>query len=258
MNFDEKIECNSPENIFICLELYYDETIEHKRAKLLLGNEFNRLLDSGLILMIEKTLNELEEAGCPVNLKDPHLNEVKEVLAETAKNVAKKISEEVHGRPLSLLVDGTTKRRRSILGVSVQYIINEKHTTRSIGMILLKQSHTGEHLAKIICDLLLQFNIKPQQVISITTDNGSNVVKMVRDLSSHMAAVEKNSPCDETMNPETAFCDDDIEQYLEMVPECTEDEATVHCLSLTMKMMRLVEIRFYSKPSLQMFKLIQV
>lgn len=110
--------------------LLYDETIEHKRAKLLLdcvesvsvnGNEFNRLLDSGLILMIEKILNELEEAGCPVNLKDPHLNEVKEILAETAKNVAKKISEEVHGRPLSLLVDGTTKRRRSILGVSVQY-----------------------------------------------------------------------------------------------------------------------------------------
>lgn len=28
MNFDEKIECNSPENIFICLELYY-----YKRGK---------------------------------------------------------------------------------------------------------------------------------------------------------------------------------------------------------------------------------
>lgn len=209
----------------------YDETIEKKRSKLLLdcvemisvnGNEFNRLLDSGLLSMIDKTLKELEEAGCSVNLTDPHLLEVKEVLDVTAKKVAHKIREEVNGRPLSLLVDATTKRRRSILGVSVQYILNGKHQIRSIGMLLLNESHTSAYLAKVICELLLQFNIKPQQIIAITTDNGANVVKMVRGLSSKMAVIENSLP---QMSREAEICDAEIENYLQNVPDCTDEEA---------------------------------
>lgn len=208
-----------------------DEKIEKKRKKLLLdcvelvsvnGNEFNRLIDSGLLSMIDKTLKELEAAGRGVNLTDPHLLEVKEILDDTAKKVAQKIREEVKNRPLSLLVDATTKRRRSILGVSVQYILNGKHQIRSIGMLLLDESHTSAYLAKKICELLLQFNIKPRQIVAITTDNGANVVKMVRSLSSEMAVIENNLP---QMSRGTEICDDDIEIYLQNVPDCTDEEA---------------------------------
>lgn len=208
------------------------ETVEKKRLKLLLdcvelvtvnGNAFNRLLDSGLLSILDKTLKELESAGRSVNLTDPNLTEVKEMLDETAKNVKKKICDELIGRPLSLMVDGTTKRGRSILGVSVQFIKNGKHVIRSIGMIQLHESHTGEYLARVICNLLSQYNIKPQQVIAITTDNGANVLKMIRDLPTQMVNAE-NVPS-QIIVADSEFDDADIDNYLLNVPETTDEQA---------------------------------
>lgn len=208
-----------------------DESIEKKRMKLLLdcvemvtvnGNAFNRLHDSGLLSMIDKTLKELDAAGRGVNLNNSHFTEVKEMLDEVAEDVQKSIRDEIMNRPLSLLVDATTKRRRSILGVSVQLIINGQHVIRSIGMLQLKQSHTGDHLAKVICDLLLKYGIKPQQVIVITTDNGSNVVKMVEGVSAKMIAIENI----DSLNVQTAeACDDEIDHYLQNVPDFSDAEA---------------------------------
>lgn len=207
------------------------EEIDKKRLKLMFdcvelvsvnGNPFNRLLDSGLLSILDKTLKELEAAGKGINLTDPKLAEVKDMLEQTAKCVQQKMCDELTGRPLCLMLDITTKRRRSILGVSVQFIKDGKHIVRSIGMLQLHQSHTGEYLAQLICDLLSKFNIKPQQVIAITTDNGSNVLKMIRDLSSQIIAVENNFSqivdCAEVG-------DADIENYLQNVQEATDEEA---------------------------------
>lgn len=197
-----------------------DEQIDKKRLKLLLdcvelvsvnGNAFNRLLDSGLHSILDKTLQELEAAGKALNLKDPHLVEVKDMLDEMADSVKQKIRDEIADRPLSLMIDGTKKRRRSILGASVQLIKNGKHIIRSIGMLQLEKKHTGEYFANVICDLILDFNIKPAQIIAITTDNGGNAVKMVRDIPARIQ--------------QTNICDVDIESYLRNVPEYTDEEA---------------------------------
>lgn len=208
------------------------ETIEKKRLKLLLdcvelvtvnGNAFNRLLDSGLLSILDKTLKELESAGKGVNLKDPNLPEVKQMLDETATSVKQKICDELIGRPLTLMVDGTTKRRRSILGVSVQFIKNGQHVIRSIGMVQLHESHTGEYLASVICNILSQYNIEPHQIIAITTDNGANVLKMVRDLSSQIVNAE-NEPS-QAIDSDIQYDDAEIENYLLNVPEMTDEQA---------------------------------
>lgn len=121
-----------------------DKSIEEKRAKLLLGcvefvavdgHPFRHLNGSGFLSIIVDTLKELEKAGQAINLTDPHLNEVKEMLHKTAKSVQKKNCEELHNRPFSLMVDITTKRRRSILGISAQFLVDGKHKIRSIGML---------------------------------------------------------------------------------------------------------------------------
>lgn len=208
-----------------------DESVEEKRAKLLLdcvelvavnGNTFSHLLDSGLLSMLDKTLNELEQAGRGVNLTDPHLYEVKEILSQTAKKVQQKICEELHDCPLSLLVDITTKRRRSILGVSVQFMKKNKQKVRSIGMLELNQSHTGEYLSRVICELLKKYNVRPKQIITITTDNGANVLKMIRGISFQMIASESSTS--QTV-PESESCDNEIENYLENIPDYTDDQA---------------------------------
>lgn len=209
-----------------------DDIIERKRLKLLLdcvefiavdGNPFSRLQGSGLLSMLEKTLKELEQAGRGVNLTRAELIEVKEMLHTTAENIREKIRGELKNRLFSLMIDITTKRRRSILGVSAQFIDNGKHVIRSIGMLELNESHTGEYLAKIICGLLIEYGVNPQQVISITTDNGANVVKMVRDMPTEMIALEC---CNQTqIDLNVAECDDEIDNYLQNVPEYSDEQA---------------------------------
>lgn len=213
-----------------------DKSIEEKRAKMLLGcvefvavdgHPFSHLNGSGFLSIIDDTLKELEEAGQAINLKDPHLTEVKEMLHKTAKSVQQKIREELHNRPFSLMVDITTKRRRSILGISAQFLVDGKHKIRSIGMVELKESHTGEYLARVICELLSKYGVKPQQVVSITTDNGANVVKMIRDMASEMVVLE-NACQDQLACEQEAVMDvfdAEIANYLETVPDYTDLEA---------------------------------
>lgn len=212
------------------------DSIEKKRLKLLLdcvelvavnGNTFSRLQDSGLLSMLEKTLIELQEAVRSVNLTDSHNSEVKKILLQTSKNIQQKIREELHNRSFSLMVDITTKRRRSILGVSAQYIMNGKHTIHSLGMLELKESHTGEYLAKVICEMLSEYDVKPRQMIAITTDNGGNVVKMVRSMTTQMVAIESanQTALFHETNENTPSCDDEIENYLQDVPDYTDEQA---------------------------------
>lgn len=50
-------------------------------------------------------------------------------------------------------------------------------------MIELQQRHTGNYLAKTIIDHLRDNGIEPIQILAFTTDNGANVLKMIRDIN---------------------------------------------------------------------------
>lgn len=167
------------------------EKIPTKRLKLLQncteivavnGRPFSCLHDSGFQSIIAKTLKELVDAKQPLNLSDHNLTEVKKHLSETAEKMRKHIQNEVKDQSLSLLCDIVTKHNRSILGVSVQYSFNGQLKIRSIGFIELQESHTGKYLAEVIIKRLGDFGINLKQILTITTDNGKNVLKMIRDM----------------------------------------------------------------------------
>lgn len=212
---------------------HLDDSIEEKRLKLLFdcvelvainGNTFSRLYDSGSLFMIGNTLEELKVAGRALNLTDPHLTEVKRFLVETARNVEKKIADEMKNHPLSLMADITTIIWRRIFGVSAQFIDNGTHKIRSIGMVELIDSHTAVYLSKVICDLLDKYGITSRQLIAITTDNGANVLKMVRDVEEQLIAAEgshQRLQSTQQMDPD----DFEIDNYLLTVPEVTDDDA---------------------------------
>lgn len=147
------------------------------------GRPFEWIHDTGYRKQFQKTLDELAAAKMALNLTESNLTEVKEHLKKTAKSVREKIEGEVKNRPLSLLIDLVTKHNRSILGISLQYTYNGSLKVRSIGFIELNDKHTGVYLAGVIIKRLEDFNIKLSQIFTITTDNGRNVLKMVRDMS---------------------------------------------------------------------------
>lgn len=158
------------------------------------------------------------------------MNEVKQLLQKTARKIQEKIAKETENRPLSLLVNITTRQRRSICGFSLQYVFNGQLKVRSIGMIELLNKHTGQYIAEVIMKHLNELGISLKQIITITTDKGSNVLKMIRDINDHLkASIDRTKQADQidtctTNENENEDADDLIAKFLNDQPEITEEE----------------------------------
>lgn len=194
------------------------------------GRSFSYLYDSGFRAVAKDKLAEFETAGLGINLSNHDLVEVKSHLHETSQLIQTKIRNEIEHRPLSLLADIVTIRNRSICGFSIQYILNGQLKIRSIGMVELLQRKTGKYIAEIIIKRLNEFGIHLKQIVTITTDNGANVLKMVSDINSHLQVeMEPIEPVASESENENANDDEDpdvlIEKLLQEQTEITDDYA---------------------------------
>lgn len=100
-------------------------------------------------------------------------------ISEQAKQIKEIIIEELKGKMICLLMDIASRHNRSVLGMSVVFYANGKVHTRTIGMITLKMSQTGENLFEIVKNKLNEFKVNLNQVFAVTTDNGKNMIKTV-------------------------------------------------------------------------------
>lgn len=191
-NLGSHMEHMHPDIYFTKIRPKKKELLSTKRLCILLnaveivtvnGRPFSSLLDSGYQAGIAKKLQKLRDAGMGINFSNANLHEVKNCLKKVAGKVRAKIRRELSHKMVSVTVDIGTRNNRSVFGVSVQFIVGKKLVVRSLGLIELGQRHTGKYLAKVLFDRLKEYGITKRQVISITTDNGKNVVKMVRDFN---------------------------------------------------------------------------
>lgn len=197
------------------------------------GRPFSWLLDSGYQKGIMNKLQKLREAGYGINFSK--LNEIKEHLNVMAVKVRDKIRDEVSGQKLCVMADIGSKNNRSIFGISIQYIIDGELHIRSVSMIELLKSHTGNHLAQVMIQCLSGFGIGLDQVIAITTDNGANVLKMIRDIDSSLHNVadeigeqtrsEATNGSTNNPNQNEELIDDEIDGALAENDELTDEEA---------------------------------
>lgn len=241
-NLTSHIEHVHSEIFYEKIKLINKEALAVKRIRILLnateivtvnGRPFNLLLDSGYKAGIERKLQKLKEAGIGIDFSNPELKQIKQYIHDIAEKVRKKIEFEVKNKMLSILVDITTRNGRSIFGISVQFIVEKKVIVRSLGLIELTKSHTGIYLSRILLQQLKKFGIEKRQIICITTDNGKNVVKMVRDfneINDDLSAVHNttNLACRSLIheflgNLDENNIDDEIERVL--ANEMTEEDA---------------------------------
>lgn len=191
------------------------------------GRSFSTLMDSGFQKIIEPQLRKFRDARIGINLSNEYLQPVKDKLEKTANKIREIIKYEVKDRSLSLMLDIVTKHGRSILGASPQYSVKGQLKIRSIAMIELIESHTGIYLAEVIIKRLKEYGINLAQIFTITTDNGKNVLKMVRDIVDILQnEVQKSQQCrieqSQEVDEET---DAAIEQLLAQMPLISDDEA---------------------------------
>ena len=86
----------------------------------------------------------------------------------------------MEGKLVSLKADAVTCRDRSILGVNLQFISDKIIQLRTLVMKELQDNHSGFYLKIALDEVIEQYGIKSNQVYSLTTDNGANMLKCVR------------------------------------------------------------------------------
>lgn len=150
------------------------------------GRPIASLNDSGYVRLIQDKLELLEKCGRGINLRDKKYTQIKEYISATSNKIKEKIKTEVKGRHISLMLDVATKNHKSILGINLRFIIDEKIIERCIGMVPILERHTSQNLAIKVKECIDKFEIKLKQVKSITTDNAGNVVGIVDYMDEEM------------------------------------------------------------------------
>lgn len=85
---------------------------------------------------------------------------------------------------VSLTTDGwSSSTQDPFLSLTVHYITPSfKLQIWCLRTIYMPESHTGENIAKMIRNILREYDIELGKVASITTDNGSNMIKACQEL----------------------------------------------------------------------------
>ncbi|XP_044573210.1 uncharacterized protein LOC123257573 [Drosophila ananassae] len=93
----------------------------------------------------------------------------------------------VKGKLLSLKIDVATRMETAVLCVNLQMIhtnINKMEiVVKTLGMIQLTHAHTGVYIKEKILEILYEYGINLNQIISVASDNGRNMVKAVEILN---------------------------------------------------------------------------
>jgi hypothetical protein len=76
-----------------------------------------------------------------------------------------------------------SKFGRGILGINMQMLIKKKIVIRTLGMVELKDCHTRDLIATAMKECMNLYGIQIEQLYSITSDNGANMVAAIDDLA---------------------------------------------------------------------------
>lgn len=172
------------------------------------GQPFAAMNGSGFKKLIAEKVQSLTSAGFGIGLKAPKCEAVKEQIPYLAMQIRNQIKFEVKNKFVSLMIDTASKFQRSILGVSLQYMLESTIVIRTIGMINMTTSHTAEHIATEVLNCLSSFDIKTTQLISVTTDNASNMTAMIQRFNEMFG---EDAVTDEDTVSDIDECDEEME-----------------------------------------------
>ncbi|KAF0702319.1 Zinc finger BED domain-containing protein 4, partial [Aphis craccivora] len=139
------------------------------------GRPYSMLNDTGFRKIIDPVLKGINKKVC-INS-----NSIKKYVYEESISIKNEINIEVQSKAklVSLKLDAVTWLNRSFLGINIQYIIDDYIELKTLALIELTESHTGVYLKDTILNVLRMYQIEPDQVYTITSDNGANMLKAV-------------------------------------------------------------------------------
>jgi len=109
----------------------------------------------------------------------------KKTLEIVANNLRKDMKDELKNKLLSLKIDSASRLCRNIFGISAQFISELEIKSRILEMVELKGvgCSTSKSLAMEIIKILSKYEVNLKQIVSVTSDNGANMLKATKILS---------------------------------------------------------------------------
>lgn len=146
------------------------------------GYPFAALDASGFKNIVKGQLDMLERNGYKVTL---NRQMIVPKVGEMADLIRQQISKELKHKMISIMFDVCTKTTFSVLGVSTTFMENNEVIARSLGMVHLKERHTGPYIANVVEDLLKSYGVSLKQVHTVTTDLAKNMFNAARHMALH-------------------------------------------------------------------------
>lgn len=144
------------------------------------GRPFSLFDDSGMRKILGPMLSAFHESGSPVSTNRDALQRYS---SEKCLNLTKQIKNEMTGILFPICIDlGTSCDGRSILGINTQFLLNYKLVFRCLAMYVHRHSNTALRIAVLVWHSLEQYDLKLKNMLSVTSDNGANVLKCIKIL----------------------------------------------------------------------------
>lgn len=210
-----------------------EENQEHDK-----GNKEKKSKQDVKIKLMEECVNLVTTCGRPLTLIDdkPFQNimdmamagtsrssinshNIREATQRKADSLRDAISSIMKDKLLSLKLDIASCHLRSFLGINLQYVENGQIHIKTLSITELTQRHTAEFLKDQLIYVLYRYRISIPQIYCVTTDNGSNMLKMVKLVDQALKS-SMNENGDDSDDEENEIIERDevnfiLEDYLE-------------------------------------------
>lgn len=147
------------------------------------GHAFTILAESGVKNLMQNDYEELRRSKFSSGLGWPNYPAIKNHIKYLSGVIIERIKGETRNKFIGLMADSATKYRRSILGLSIQYIHCGQLKIRTIGMINMTVSQSAENLMNAIINRLKFYGIEMHQILAITTDNANAMTAMINRMN---------------------------------------------------------------------------
>ncbi|CAH2986986.1 unnamed protein product [Chilo suppressalis] len=161
------------------------------------GRPFTLLQDEAFQNLIQLIPNMNKSYISPTNIKTK--------IEEKAYEIRRQIYKETENKLLCLKVDVASVKSRRFLGINLQYIKDATLVLRNLSVLELHERNTATFLKDTIITVLSRYGITINQIYSLTSDNGANMLAMSRQIADLQAIL------DETAEDKDSSSEDNID-----------------------------------------------
>lgn len=189
-----------------------------------------RILESNALKKIFDPINA--ELGLTINRRN-----IKEYVSVKANEYRRKVTEEVCNKMISIKVDCATRLDRSIMGVNIQFTLDNKIVVRTLAVKEMHEKHSGENLSTEILNICHKFGIRVCQLYSFTSDNAKNMIKtseLIGKAQNSTLDLDSEEEIEEDIRESEIFDEDEVDINMkDKVPILSLVKCMAHTLQLS-------------------------